>query len=53
MATHRRELAIPGAEFAASLLAHQEVSSRAQVTANQVTELIPGISVVIYVVADQ
>jgi len=53
MATKGPELAIPVAEFAAALLATQEVVPRAQVTADQVAELLPGIAVVVYVVEDQ
>jgi GAF domain-containing protein/multidrug efflux pump subunit AcrA (membrane-fusion protein) len=53
MAIRKPEPAIPVAEFAAALLARQEVAPRAQVTADQVAELLPGTAVVVYVVEDQ
>jgi transcriptional regulator with GAF, ATPase, and Fis domain len=53
MTTRRSELAIPLAEFATALLAQQEVIPRAEVTAERVAELFPGIAVVVYVIEDQ
>ncbi|MGA8212963.1 MAG: GAF domain-containing protein [Candidatus Sulfotelmatobacter sp.] len=53
MTIRRSELAIPVAEFAAALLARQEVVPRAEVTADQVAELFPGTAVVVYVIEDQ
>lgn len=53
MTMQKSELAIPVAEFAAALLATQAVVPRAQVTAHQVAEILPGIAVVVYVVEDQ
>lgn len=52
MATQRSEFAVPVAEFAAALLARPEVGRRAQVTAEQVTQLMPGIAVVVYIIED-
>jgi RND family efflux transporter MFP subunit len=52
MAIQRSALAAPVAEYAIALLAHQEVRPRAQATARQVAELLPGTSVVVYVVED-
>src|SRR6202051_995129 len=53
MSIRRSELAIPVAEFAAALLAQQEVAPRAEVTADQVAELFPGAAVAVYVIEDQ
>jgi RND family efflux transporter MFP subunit len=53
MANRKSTLAFPVAEFAAGLLARQEVIPRAQVTANQVAELFPGTGLVVYVIEDQ
>jgi transcriptional regulator with GAF, ATPase, and Fis domain/multidrug efflux pump subunit AcrA (membrane-fusion protein) len=53
MTIRRSDLAIPVVEFAAALLAEQEVAPRAEVTAEQVAELFPGTAVVVYVVQDQ
>ena len=53
MASRRSAVAVPVAEFAATLLAQPEVRPRAQVTANQVAELLPETAVAIYVVEDQ
>jgi RND family efflux transporter MFP subunit len=53
MTIRRSELAIPVAEFAAALLAQQEVTPRAEATADQVAELFPGTAVVVYVIQDQ
>jgi len=52
MATRRPVFAAPAAEFAAALFARAEVSPRAQVTAEQVAQLLPGAAVVVYVVED-
>lgn len=53
MTIRRSELAIPVGEFAVALLSKQEVAARAEVTAEQVAELLPGIAVVVYVIEDQ
>ena len=53
MATRRSVFAVPIAEFAAALLAGPEVRPRAQVTAMQVAQLLPGIAVVVYTIEDQ
>src|SRR5580704_19633345 len=53
MANRKSTLAFPVAEFAAGLLARQEVIPRAQVTADQVAELFPGTGLVVYVIEDQ
>ena len=45
--------AVDVAEFAATLLAQQEVIPRAQAVANKVSELLPDTAVVVYVIADQ
>ncbi len=45
--------AVDVAEFAATLLAQQEVAPRAQAVANRVAELLPDTAVVVYVIADQ
>ncbi|MGB0117730.1 MAG: GAF domain-containing protein [Terriglobales bacterium] len=52
MATQRSEFTVPVAEFAAALLARPEVSLRAQVTAEQVAQLLPGTAVVVYIIED-
>jgi RND family efflux transporter MFP subunit len=52
MATQRSEFTIPVTEFAAALLARPEVSPRAQVTAEQIAQLLPGTAVVVYVIED-
>jgi RND family efflux transporter MFP subunit len=52
MATRKSAFEVPVAEFAASLLARAEVSPRAQVTAEQIAQLLPGAGVVVYVVED-
>jgi RND family efflux transporter MFP subunit len=41
------------APFAAALLGQQEVGPRAQVIADQIAQLLPGIKVVVYVIEDQ
>lgn len=53
MATRRPRFAVPVAPFAAALLAQQEVGPRAQVIADQIAQLLPGIAVVVYVIEDQ
>ena len=52
MATRRPVFAVPVAEFAAELLARAEVIPRAQVTATQVAQLLPGAAVVVYIIED-
>jgi RND family efflux transporter MFP subunit len=52
MVTQRSEFAIPVAEFAAALLAQPGVGPRAQVTAEQVAQLLPGTAVVVYLIDD-
>ncbi len=52
MAARRSLFAVSVAEFAASLLTRPEVGLRAQMTAEQVAQLLPGIAVVVYVVED-
>jgi RND family efflux transporter MFP subunit len=53
MASRRPSFAVPVAPFAAALLAQQEVGPRAQVIADQIAELLPGVAVVVYVIEDQ
>jgi RND family efflux transporter MFP subunit len=53
MASRRPSVAVPVAQFAAALLAQQEVGPRAQVIADQIVELVPGIAVVVYAIEDQ
>ena len=52
MATRRPAFVVPIAEFAAALLARAEVSPRAQVTAQQIEQLLPGTAVVLYIIED-
>jgi RND family efflux transporter MFP subunit len=52
MAIQRSVFAVPVAEFAAALLARAEVGPRAQVTAEQVAQLLPGTAVVVYLIED-
>jgi RND family efflux transporter MFP subunit len=52
MATRRPAFIVPIAEFAAALLARAEVSPRAQVTAQQIAQLLPGTAVVVYIIED-
>lgn len=52
MATRRSAFAVPVAEFAAALLGRLEVGPRAQVTAEQVSQLLPGTAVVVYIIED-
>jgi hypothetical protein len=49
MATRRSAFAVPVAEFAAALLVQLEVCPRAQATAEQVAQLLPGTAVVVYI----
>jgi RND family efflux transporter MFP subunit len=52
MATRKSAFEVPVAEFAASLLARAEVGPRAQITAEQIAQLLPGTGVVVYIVED-
>jgi RND family efflux transporter MFP subunit len=52
MATRKSAFEVPVAEFAAALLARAEVVPRAQVTAEQIAQLLPGTAVVVYVIED-
>jgi RND family efflux transporter MFP subunit len=52
MATQKSKFAVPVAEFAAALLARPEVGPRAQVTAEQVAQLLPGTAVVVYIIEE-
>jgi len=52
MATRGSIFSIPTVEYAAALLARPEVGPRAQVTAEQVAQLLPGTAVVVYVIED-
>ena len=52
MATRGSVFAIPTVEFAAALLARPEAAPRAQVTAQQVAQLLPDTAVVVYVIED-
>jgi RND family efflux transporter MFP subunit len=52
MATRKSAFEVPLAEFAAALLARAEVGPRAQVTAEQVAQLLPGTAVVVYLIED-
>ena len=53
MTTRRPRVAVPVAPFASALLTQQEVGPRAQVIADQIAQLLPGIAVVVYVIEDQ
>ncbi|HZP62898.1 MAG TPA: efflux RND transporter periplasmic adaptor subunit [Terriglobales bacterium] len=53
MASRRPVFAVPVAEYAAALLSKQEVYARADLTAGQIAELLPGTAVAVYVVEDQ
>lgn len=53
MASRRPVFAVPVAEYAAALLSKQEVYARADLTAGQIAELLPGTAVAVYVVQDQ
>ena len=48
MATQRPGFAVPLTEFAAALLAERELGPRANLTAQQVAEIFPGMGVVVY-----
>jgi len=52
MTIRRADLAVPVVEFATALLARQEVAPRAEVTAEQIAEVFPGIAVAVYVIED-
>ena len=52
MAAQRSAFAVPVAEFAAALLSRAEVGPRAQVTAERIADLLPGIAVVVYMIED-
>jgi RND family efflux transporter MFP subunit len=52
MATRKSAFEVPVEEFAASLLARAEVGPRAQVTAEQIAQLLPGTAVVVYILED-
>src|SRR5271154_4647561 len=52
MATRGSAFSVPVAEFAKALLSRSEVGPRAQVTADQVAQLLPGTATVIYVIED-
>jgi len=53
MGTQKFELANSVKELAAALLSQQEVARRAEVIAEQVSQILPGITVVVYVIEDQ
>lgn len=53
MPNQQSSFAVDVAEFAAVLLAQLESAPRAQVVANQVSQLLPGTAAVVYVIADQ
>ena len=53
MSSQRSAFAVPVAEFAAALLARQEVIPRAQTIADKVADLLPETAVAVYVIADQ
>ncbi|MFZ0806161.1 MAG: GAF domain-containing protein, partial [Candidatus Sulfotelmatobacter sp.] len=53
MAEQKSEFAVSVTQFGASLLSHQEVAPRAQLTANQCEQLLAETLVVVYVVSDQ
>jgi RND family efflux transporter MFP subunit len=52
MAIQRSEFTVPVMEFAAALLTRSELSPRAQVTAEQVAQLLPDTAAVVYVIED-
>jgi len=52
MATRKTTFEVPVAEFAAALLARAEVTARAQVTAEQIAQLLSGTAVVVYIIED-
>jgi RND family efflux transporter MFP subunit len=53
MARLTSAFAISATEFAAALMAQHEVLPRAQLTADQTAQLLPGASVAVYVIPDQ
>jgi RND family efflux transporter MFP subunit len=53
VATQRPAYSVPLSDFVAALLAEREVIPRARLTAQQVSEIVPGSSCIVYVVADQ
>ncbi len=53
MARQTTTFAISVTELAAELLAQREVAQRAQITAEQTGQLLPGTSVAVYVIPDQ
>ena len=53
MATQRPPSAISISELGAALLGRQDLGPRSQVVADAVSQLLPGIAVVVYVVEDQ
>ena len=53
MAIHRFEVANSVAEFAAALLSEQEVARRAEVIAEQISQILPGTAVVVYVIENE
>jgi RND family efflux transporter MFP subunit len=53
VATRRTRFAVPVAKFAAALLSKREVAARAEMIAGQLSELMPGIAVVVYVIENQ
>lgn len=53
MKLQRSDVAVPANDFAASLLAQQEVAPRAEVAAEWFAEFLPGVAVVVYVIEDQ
>ncbi|HXY13872.1 MAG TPA: efflux RND transporter periplasmic adaptor subunit [Terriglobales bacterium] len=53
MGIQKSVVTVPVADFAGTLLSQQEVIPRAEATAEQVAELIPGAAVVVYVIEDQ
>lgn len=53
MATRQSAFAVPVTEFAVALLERAEVGPRAQVTAEQMAQLLPGMAVVVYIIEDR
>jgi RND family efflux transporter MFP subunit len=49
----RARFAVPVARFATALLSQQEVGPRAEAIADQVSELLPGVAVIVYVIEKQ
>src|SRR5271166_5536511 len=52
MASRKTTFEVPVAEFAAALLARAEVGPRAQVTAEQIAQMLSGTAVVVYIIED-